>query len=276
MKAKWLKPMAAKPYRADRTTFPALVQPKFNGIRIEWDGVEAYTRTPRAAKPHVQTMLHAFVPKLPEGWVLDGELLLPRGFSFQQTESAVKKENEHSPLLYYAIYDVDMRDNPEVPFWSRWDNLNCWYPGLSVELRKHMILSTCFTVNHAESVDHWLNTWIGSGYEGAIVRERNAVYRHGSSGRALQKYKKHLDAEFEIVGVKEATGKDAGTAVFICKMPNSDETFDVRPMGTFARRKDYWDNRADLIGKPLTVKYWDTFDSGVPQFGQGIAVRDYE
>jgi len=276
-------PMAAKPYVAARTSFPAMAQPKFNGIRVHYDGDVAWTRTPRLHKPHIQGFLKKFVPTVPAGWILDGELMLDqRKWDFTETCSAVKGDGAHPGFLagdmQFIIYDVNMTNHPVVPFWSRWTNLCDWYPGLLNDLKKSVFLSACYRVDDAQMVDHWLKVWVKGGYEGAIVRDMYAAYQEGSSGRALQKYKQFFDSEFEIVGVKEATGKDAGTAVFICCMPgNKADTFDVRPKGSMALRREYWTNRAELIGKMLTVRYPDKFEkTGKPQFGQGVAIRDYE
>ena len=135
-------PMAAKPYRADRTTFPAMVQPKFNGIRAHWDGDVAWTRTPRLHKPHVQKLFTDYMSNIPEGWILDGELMLPRCYSFQQTVSAIKKENEFSPHLKFVIYDVNIF-NKLVPFSDRWKRLGQWFSGLRTEVKDHKLWKLC-------------------------------------------------------------------------------------------------------------------------------------
>jgi DNA ligase-1 len=86
-----------------------------------------------------------------------------------------------------------------------------------------------------------------------------------------------IDQEYQIVDVLEATGKDKGTAIFVCCLPDDlSATFRVRPKGTQAQRAQMKKDRQKLIGKQLTVQYQELTDGGVPRFPIGISVRDYE
>jgi hypothetical protein len=86
-----------------------------------------------------------------------------------------------------------------------------------------------------------------------------------------------MDEEFEIVGVKEGEGKFEGLAIFRCKTAQGAE-FDATPKGTDAERRAYYEQRAELVGKHLTVRFfeWTSSEPPVPRFPIGIAVRDYE
>jgi DNA ligase-1 len=84
-----------------------------------------------------------------------------------------------------------------------------------------------------------------------------------------------LDAEFEIVGCDEGSGKDEGKAIFVCKIKNG-KTFSVRCKGADEVRQEQWKNRKAYIGKELTVRYQTLSDDGIPIFPVGIIVRDYE
>lgn len=271
-----ISPMLAKPYRAELTKFPAYVQPKFNGIRCLWDGERAWTRNLKDHKPHIRELLAEHCPVLPDMWVLDGELLLPREYDFQTTCSAVKKAQDLSVMLTYVVFDRYDRGHTQQPFWARQDNLSNWYPGLVGPIKMKVVLASTYRVDAPENVEHWHGIWKCAGYEGVMIRDANAPYVQGSSGRSLQKYKKFLDEEFPIVEIKEGEGKDKGTAIFVCKVPSTGETFAVRPKGSLAVRRKYWEDRHELLGKMLTVQYQEKFKSGTPQFPIGIAVRDYE
>jgi DNA ligase-1 len=214
-------------------------------------------------------------PALPNDWVLDGELLLPREYGFQTTCSAVKKAQELSVMLTYVVFDRYDRGHTKQPFWARYDNLSNWYPGLVDPIKMKVVLSSTYRADAPEAVEHWHGIWSCAGYEGVIVRDAVAPYVEGSAGRALQKYKKFLDEEFPIVDIAEATGKDAGTAIFVCET-KAGERFQVRPKGSAELRRKYWEERESLVGKMLTVQYQEKFKSGTPQFPIGVAVRDYE
>jgi len=41
-------------------------------------------------------------------------------------------------------------------------------------------------------------------------------------------------------------------------------------------RKKYLDDKVDLIGKPLTVEFYERTKDDLPFHAVGIAVRDYE
>ena len=52
--------------------------------------------------------------------------------------------------------------------------------------------------------------------------------------------------------------------------------FNVTPVGDRPSRVEMFQNADDYIGKMLTVKFFELSDDGVPRFGNGIAIRDYE
>ena len=111
-----------------------------------------------------------------------------------------------------------------------------------------------------------------------MFRNLSGVYKAGHRSRDLQKYKEFIDAEFIITDAKEGTGSDAGTVVWECRTGDRENTkyFDVRPRGTVAQRKEWWDNYKKYIGQELTVRYQNLTEYGIPRFPVGIAIRDYE
>jgi DNA ligase-1 len=83
------------------------------------------------------------------------------------------------------------------------------------------------------------------------------------------------DAEYKIIGVKEATGNDKGTGVLIC-CDDSGNEFAVRPRGTREYRKDLLCNFDNYKSKFLTVRFQNLSSQNIPRFGVGITIRDYE
>ena len=76
------------------------------------------------------------------------------------------------------------------------------------------------------------------------------------------------------MGCEEGTAKDSGTGIFVCECENG--TFNVRPTGTLATRKEYWENRSSYMNKLLTVKHQSVSTDGIPRFPVGLTVRNYE
>ena len=113
------------------------------------------------------------------------------------------------------------------------------------------------------------------GYEGMMVRNQNSLYKYKHRSYDLQKVKRFVDDEYEIIGGKDGSGREAGLIVYKCITPSGLE-FDVRPRGSHEERAHAFKNLENNIGKMLTVRYQELTDDGRPRFPVGIAVRDYE
>jgi len=91
----------------------------------------------------------------------------------------------------------------------------------------------------------------------------------------LQKLKTFHDDEFKIVDFEEGKGKEKGLIMFICETKTGDR-FSVRPNGSYEDRKEMYNNGSYYIGKMFTIRYQELTKNGIPRFGTGIGVRDYE
>ncbi len=268
-----IKPMLAIPFDEKQVRFPCLCQPKYDGVRCTVSvGADNEVKIiSRKGKPYNIPHLKEWAENHREVLPLDGELYNHGELSFQEITSAVKRQSEMTKKIRYVVYDrpVDNEENSER--WGRLLDMNDrgLFSGSPVYLSSHKI---CYDMDevrayHAECV--------ADGYEGVIIRNTDAKYEFGFRSRNLVKLKEFDDSEFLISDVVEGTGRDAGTAVFELQLPDG-RTFKARPVGSFEQRKDYFDNRTELIGKMCTVKYQGFSDDGVPRFPVAIAVRDYE
>lgn len=265
------EPMLASKLNPKKVPYPSYVQPKLDGIRCMWDGTNAWTRSQKPHKDHVHRRLDALHIHC-DIVATDGELMLPGGSDFNDIQSIVTANNKSiDDGLYYAVYDVIHRDS-SASFSRRKDFLRM--VETSVPLANIVVVPTHF-VHNAEELEEKLEEYLELGYEGLIWRDPNAAYHHGRT-TALRKYKRFVDAEFRIVRVLEATGKDAGTAILECEISPDGPRFCVRPKGDLAYRSWLWVSRHDLPGKMYTVRYQNLSKTGVPRFPVGIAVRDYE
>jgi DNA ligase-1 len=275
-------PMLANVYdRAKACTtpgyFPRAIQPKLDGVRLlatmHADGrLELVSRT---GKPlaHQDSFLRDDMAKVPVGVTLDGELYAC-GIGFQTILSLVKNTRIDESLrdrLEYHVYDVV---TPEGHSFAARERFIAALFSSCPNFRKLRKVNTV-VANGVEEVDAALVAAIDEGYEGVMIRSMTAPYEHGKRSSGLLKLKRFVDAEFEIVGVEEAGGRDAGTAVFVC-ITKDGKRFRVRPTGTRAERSRMLVGASGLMGKGLTVKFQELTDDGVPRFPVGVAVRDYE
>ena len=115
---------------------------------------------------------------------------------------------------------------------------------------------------------------VSKGYEGVIIRNFKGTYEFGFRSNNLIKLKVFNDAEFEIVDVLEANGRDSGTAIFVCKCKGG--LFNAKPQGTRDLRREYLERADEIIGKKVTIQYQGLSDDGIPRFPSAISIRDYE
>jgi len=263
-------PMLAHVFEKRRKyiSVPAYVQRKLDGARClarKKDGVVTmWSRKGKILDVPVE-IKESLEATLKEGECTDGELYV-HGWSFQRIISAVKKYRDDTALLEYHIYDVPVKD---VGFEDRFVN------GFSAnrELPGNIVRVETERVETMEDAIELLETYLQEGYEGLMIRNLHGKYKFKNRSNDLQKMKKFLDSEFEVIGVEEATGRDEGSAVFVC-LSDSGKEFNVRPMGTLEQRKEYFDNfEAKYLGKLLTVKYQELSDEGTPRFPVGLHFR---
>lgn len=259
--------------------FPRLMQPKLDGVRMLASRAASgrVTLMSRAGKPfsHLVPSFEQDMASVPPGVVLDGELYL-KGAGFQNIVSMVKTQGDGLGLererLMFNVYDVYGASLGAASFEER----ERFLAALFKEHRfKRLVRVRSETVHNAAQVERGMDAALRDGYEGVMLRDPSAAYEPGKRSAALLKYKRFHDAEFEIVDYAEASGKDAGTVVFVCKAGNG-RRFRVRPMGTREARTRMLQAAPALKGRMLTVKFQELTDDGVPRFPVGVAVRDYE
>lgn len=265
-------------------TYPKWIQRKFDGICcLAVNGV-AMSRT---MKPIPNKFIQAyFAENKLHGW--HGELML--NGDFNEVQSGVMRV-EGEPDFYYEVYD---RWVSEEPYWSRYEDVGVF------KAVPHDRVRVCETllVESAEEVAELLEQFVQEGYEGAMLRDFNSLYkqgRHTLKSQALLKLKRFEDAEATIIGFEE-------------KMHNENEkTKDERgyskrsskkeglvPAGTLGalivrwgdaefkigsgyedKMRDYlWSIRESLLNKLVTFKFQGVSAYGIPRFPVYKALRE--
>ncbi len=261
-------PMLAHKFRdhGHKVKYPCFVQPKLDGMRMLFNGERAWSRGNKAIIPEV--IKHLLVNS--QGYILDGELILPGNGPLQDTMSAAKKFRPGiSDKLQYWVYDIV---DPTKTYAERKKILE----GLHGDFKNpNIILTPTIECISEEGVRLMHTQYVGKGYEGTIIRDPKGLYEIGHRAYSLMKMKDVFDEEFEIIDVFEGGGIAAGQAILKCKTKDG-EIFDSTPQATHADRKEMFKDRDNLIGKWATVKHYGYTKDGIPMFQNTVAIRDWE
>jgi len=228
---------------------PFYVQPKLDGVRLIVSNKGCFSRT---GKP-VEGVEH-LARGLKDGEYLDGECYAPNK-TFEEITSMFKMNPKELEFHVFDYFDVNR-------------------PDLTFEERKDQITVDTFLVDKKSEVQGYHDLFVNQGHEGIMIRDASSVYEIGKRSNYLLKYKAFQTEEYEIVDVKEGTGREKGAAIWVCRV--GDHQFSAKPEGTIEMRKKYLQEKEKYIGKRLTVRYQNLTALGVPRFPVGVVVRDYE
>lgn len=182
------------------------------------------------------------------------------------------KPHEYEGQIKYYIFDIDC----DLPQRDRLDLLKLFFKG--VRKGSSLVMAPTYYVKSSQKMDAFLDYFIEEGYEGLIFRRREGEYIHKkktSLDAPIFKYKKMQDAEFEVVGANQGTGRAKGKVIWVCVTEDGKE-FKPTQNGTVEYCRELYLNREQYIGKMLTVKFQDYTKDGVPRFPIAKAFRDYE
>lgn len=259
-------PMLAHKFKdhKGKVEFPVYAQPKLNGMRMLFDGSEGWSRGNKELISEVIQHLHTETL----GNILDGELMLPNNVLLQESMKAIKKYRpELSPQLLYHVYDIV---DPTRTFEERMELIET----LSAFFPENVVMVPTVLVHNETEVMFWHNTWTKAGFEGTMIRDPKAGYEAGKRSYSLLKLKDFVDEEFKIIGFEQGNGSFAESIIFICE--SNGKPFNVVPEGTMEHKKSLWKKRNSLMGKWLTVRYFEKSKDGIPIFPVGVDVRDSE
>lgn len=278
-------PMLAQTYDPKSTTkkkknivFPCFVQPKLDGLRCivykHNDTIFFQSRTGIyfESLEHLRPQLQVLFSKH-DKVVFDGELYT-QDYPFEELAGLIKKKKlspeDKVKLLCVSYHIYDIIDEKE-PFSMRTHLVEKMIP--IFKTTKNLIGVETISCDNEDKFKEMFLKWVGDGYEGIMLRNKDGLYRTNYRSHDLQKYKEFKEDEFEIVGFKEGEGRDEGTVLWVCKTPEG-RTFSVRPRGSVASRKELFAKGSTYVGKKLTVIYQELSEMNVPRFPVGKDIRD--
>lgn len=250
--------------KEDHLVFPALVQPKLDGMRciavVREGKAFIYSRAGNriTCLPHIVDELENSYQNI----ILDGELYNHRfKDNFNKLISRTKRAEAHPDYksVQYHVYDRVMKGD----YRSRIQGLI---------YGEYIVSTESIEVLDRSDLDLKFAEYIKQGYEGAMYRNPSMEYEHKRS-TSLLKIKQWFDSEYEIVDIIEGRGKLKEHAGAILFKHESGTTFKAKPSGEYSLLKDYFKNKDSYIGKKMTVKYQNLTPSGVPRFGNALRLR---
>jgi DNA ligase-1 len=135
-------------------------------------------------------------------------------------------------------------------------------------------------VNFYEEVMDYHDEVAQQGYEGVIIRARDAKYIQKRS-LSMRKYKNFLDSEYPIIDVKKDEGVEDKYFVWVLHDPDlidpktgSPKIFYAKPTGSDEDRESWYENYLEYIGKMMKVKYQELTEDGVPRFPIALGIRE--
>jgi DNA ligase-1 len=230
-------------------TEPFYVQPKIDGVRLLVSNKGCFSRTGKPVKG-----VEHLAEGLKDGEYLDGECYTPNK-SFEEITSMFKMNPKELEFHVFDYFDTNR-------------------PNLTFEERKERITVDTFHVKKTTDVQRYHDMFVSQGHEGIMIREASSIYEIGKRSSYLLKYKAFQTEEFPIVDVREGTGREKGTAIWVCRA--GEHAFSAKPEGTLEVRRRFLEEKEKYIGKQLTVRFQNLTTLGVPRFPVGVAIRDYE
>ena len=195
------KPMLASPADLKNLKFPLMASPKLDGIRASVVDGKLLSRT---LKPIPNREIYTALSRLHLAG-LDGELIVGEPTDkdvYRNTTSGVMAHDK-CPNWYYYVFD-------DYLHWAEFEarlayavqRIKALDKGLYLRVRSHEHKF----VEHAGDLLAYEAECVTAGYEGLILRDPRAPYKHGRSTSKegwMLKLKRFEDSEAEIIGIEE-------------------------------------------------------------------------
>ena len=253
-------PMLAQEYKkhCKKIMFPCYIQPKLDGYRGIYVNGKIFSR--RAQEYNFLEHIITELKKHNVEYILDGELYNHGELTFQELGILKKKKLVDDDLkilekIKYHVYDVI---DENLSFEER-NKILQKLKDLGI---KNLVIVNSYECKNSKDIDDYHETFLEKGYEGSIVRNKNAKYEVNKRSYNLQKYKNFDDSEYEITGY---TAENEGMVIWICRTPEGKE-FRVQSKGTKEERKELFKKGKEYVGKMLTVQYFGLTTDGIPRF----------
>lgn len=280
------KAMLAHKFDIDRVNYQQpdgyYIQPKLDGVRCLFTANGAYSRNDKQFMNvrHIEMALKPFFDQNPDV-VLDGELYNHKlKHDFEKIISLVRKQKPTEEdrrnaqhLVQFHVYDYFSNDSHYSSYKVRMKILE----DASFYDAQIKYVPTYKVHKHEEALNMHHDAFLSNGYEGSILRDGSALYKHGRS-YGLMKFKDFSDTEATIIGYEEGKGKRQGTLGKFLMQDDEGVKFGCPP-GKGYTYKDLANmllNVHDYIGQRATFTYFQRTQAGSYRHPLFKCIRNYE
>ena len=245
-----------------KINFPAFIQLKMDGtyreIHVADGQVSGKTRS---GEEYFNPVLFKEMENFPNGFYT-GELTID-GESRFTGNGLINSLNPPYEKITFTVWDYltdeDYLEKSKTPYYSRFESL-------SDIIEKHKSNRVKLVPNHeVNSIDEalkYVSDWMEQGLEGGVLKDKNNVFKNGTSGTQL-KIKLKVDAEMRITGFTDGTiGTKREGKIGAIQFSNDEGTIKGQCSGFSDEELDlFTKNKDNLIGRIISVEFNDLVKS---------------
>ena len=245
-----------------KINFPAFIQLKMDGtyreIHVADGQVSGKTRS---GEEYFNPVLFKEMENFPNGFYT-GELTI-EGESRFTGNGLINSLNPPYEKITFTVWDYltdeDYLEKSKTPYYSRFESL-------SEIIEKHKSNRVKLVPNHeVNSIDEalkYVSDWMEQGLEGGVLKDKNNVFKNGTSGTQL-KIKLKVDAEMRITGFTDGTiGTKREGKIGAIQFSNDEGTIKGQCSGFSDEELDlFTKNKDNLIGRIISVEFNDLVKS---------------